>query len=360
MQPANGQTVDIPLLMPMTGVRAIDDPNTALLQGIRRRAVRACYVQAAVLVLLGCLVYTEVVDGADENLGYSGFLIVTLLLTTSFALWTHLPQLRRGKALLSRYGWRAAPARVLADKPCLVRVSLEGRELTLRLRRINPVGRQVLLRTGTVWLCGPDEQGRALARVAGSVGHAIADVTDAVPVGPPPVLTRPVSRRPGDDPGMIWARRSFHRAMLILLGVLVLLTGVGIGFLTENGSTGPGDAVFSPVLIVAVLLVVFGVGYVTGARQLARFRQAPYWLPVQVSLDSWTGQPNTSVRTGAGRIILPNGWRGYVDFPRLNFELAANMRATGVLWLAGEPVPGKPVPVGLPGFPLRGIAKIRG
>jgi hypothetical protein len=349
-------------VLPYTDGRAIDDPNTALLLRFRTSILRRMIVLIGCLAVFGAIDYVSVADSLVPGEIFIWFMTVVLLVLVVFALWLHLPQQRRGKALLSRYGWRGVPATLLADKPCLVRIALGDTALTLRLTRLNWIAKQALLRTGTLWICGPDEQGQALVRVAGSVGQALADVTNAAPTGAPPVPQRPNSQRPADDPGLAWARRAFHRSMLIILGVVVLLAGINIGILSRSGfgTLGTNAGAFGQVIAAPIMLIVLAWGYVAGFRQFRRYAAAPYWVPVQVSLDSWDGPPNMAVRTGAGRVILPNGWRCYADFPRLPLDLAANLRGTGVLWLAGDPVPGATLPIGLPGYAVRGTVKLRG
>jgi hypothetical protein len=312
------------------------------------------------VLLLAGIEALSIIAGMIPDVVVLGAVTLALGPLVVIAVVTQIPQQRRGKALLSRYGWRGAPATLLADKPCLARVGLDGAEVTLRLRRMNWIGKQALLRTGTLWVCGPDERGRALVRVAGSVGQALADVTDLVPSGVPPVLARPTGPRPADDPALIWARHAYHRGMVIIIGVLVLLTGVCVGFLTRFDFGRADSGTVGGLVAVPVMLLLIGWSYLVGLRALRRYADAPCWLPVQVSLDTWDTPATMAVRTGTGRLILPNGWHGYADFPRLPLDLAANLRATGVLWLAGEPTPGTTVPIGLPGYPLRAVVKIRG
>jgi hypothetical protein len=351
-----------PLVLPDPYGRAIDDPNTALLQRFRTRLLRRLILSVVCLLFVIALDVFAVIAGVVADAALLVALTIGLGALVGSALALHVPQQRLGKALLGRYGWRAVPANLVADKPCLARIGLDGTELTLRLTRFNRLGQQVLLRTGTLWICGPDEQGRALVRVAGSVGQALARVTDAQPTGVPPVPRSPSSPRPADDPGLIWARHVFHRSMLIILAVLVLLAGIEIGLVSRTGigNLGTlGTEAFGQLLGTPVILIVIVWGYLVGLRQFRRFAAAPYWLPVPVSLDTWDNPANMVVRTGAGRLILPGGRPAYADFPRLPLDLAANLRATGVLWLAGDPQPGATVPIGLPGYPLRGVVKIR-
>lgn len=368
MSPADGQSVtplpapDLaqpPLVFPQTNGRAYDDPNTALLHEVRGALLRRSLFGLLPLVVLGGFLLLSIVRHEIAGILFAGILLALLLVSQAYALWLHLPQLRRGKALLFQFAWRPAPATLLSDKPCLARITLDQRQLTLRLRRLNWTGRQALLRTGGLWICGPDARGRALVRVAGSVGQGIAEVTDATPTGVPPVLVHPSGPRPGDDPGLSYARRLFNRTMLVLVVIFALLDGLVAGFLSKAGFADADPGLAGWLIVQTLLLVLMCWSWFTGMRQFRRYANAPYWQPVPVSLDTWDAATNVAVRTGTGRIILPNGWRGYVEFPRLPLDLAANLRATGVLWLAGDAAPGQTVPIGLPGFPLRGVVKIQ-
>ena len=372
MPPADGQSgaplpapnpAQPPLVLPLTTGPAIEDPNTALLQQARARLVRVGFAPLfSVLVLTGFLA-SQVLQHQPVHLAVDlvvgGILVAFLLVLLIVRLWLHVPPQRRGKELLPRYPWRGVPVTVLANNPCLVRVALDGRELTLRLRRLNWLGKQVLLRTGVLWICGPDERGRALVRIAGSVGEALAEVTVAAPSGPPPVLAQPSGPRPADDPALSWIRRATNRNVVIYTAILVLLEGLTVGALSRADYTDIDPIVIGGVTGVTMALVLVIWGWWLGNSQYRRLAAAPYWQPIQVSLDTWNADINVSVRNGSGRIILPNGWRGYVEFPRLPLDFAANLRATGVLWVAGDPVPGQTVPIGLPGYPLRGVVKIK-
>jgi hypothetical protein len=364
--PADGQSVHPapapdparpPLLLPRTDGLAIDDPDTALLQQIRVRLLNGRLVS---VLIVGAFVAYAILSPQVVSSALTGFLVLLIVPSSAYLLWLHEPQRRRGKALLGRYGWRGVPATLVADKPCLVRIVLDERELTLRLRRMNWMGRQRLLRTGTLWICGPDERGRALGRYAGSVGDALADVTGAAPTGVPPILVHPSGPRPADDPVLIWYERGYRRGLLIMMAILVLLIGVGAGLLSRTDDEEFTRNLLAALAPVATVLIVIVYSAIARYQQFRRFAAATHWQAVPVSLDTWeaTGR-SLGVRTGTGRIILPGGWRCYVEFPRLPLDLAANLRATGVLWLAGDAAPGETVPFGLPGYALRGVVKIK-
>jgi hypothetical protein len=354
VQPADGQSVlplpspnpaQPPLVQPFTDALALSDPNTALLQQIRERVIRLGFVPPLLVLVVGLLVSLGAGDNQRTELIFFGVLLGLLLALMGWRLWFYWPQHRRGYALFSRYRWQAVPAVLIANTPCL--------------RRMNWYGKQALLRTGTLWICGPDEQGRALIRIAGSTAEAVADVTDAAPTGAPPVLVRPSSPRPADDPALIRLRRATNRTSLITAAILVLLDGLGVGALT-NASYNDVSPVLTGWLCGATVALVFlARGWFVAQRGHRQSVAAAQWQPVQVSLDTWEAPTNVSVRNGSGRIILPNGWHGYVEFPRLRLDFAANLRATGVLWVAGDAVPGRTVPIGVPGFPLRGVVKIQ-
>lgn len=369
MSPADGQSVtplpvndpaQPPLLLPRTDGLAIDDPDTALLQQIRTRFLRG---RLGSLLLTAAMIALAVVNRDLVSSACAGLMVLLVLPTTVYLLWLYEPQRRRGKVLLNRYSWRGARATLVAARPCLVRVVLDDdRELTLRLQRLNWVGRQRLLRTGALWICGPDERGRALVRGAGSVGEVVADIadlTDAAPKGVPPVLVHPSGPRPADDPALIWYERGYRRGLLIVVAILMLLGGVVAGVQSRSDDDALNQSLIGALVPIGIALGLLGYGAIARYVRVRRFAAATHWQAVPVSLDTWEAQRALGVRTGTGRIILPGGWRCYVEFPRLPLDLAANLRATGVLWLAGDATPGQTVPIGLPGFPLRGIVKIK-
>jgi hypothetical protein len=369
VEPADGQIAAVhqlsperpPLVLPQEHGRAIDDPNTALLERIRAGVLRRSSLVALILILFGVLMYFSVRDGQVTKSVYLGILLVALLALIALQLWLHVPHIRHGKALLSRYGWRRLPATIVSDKPCLVRVNIDGTDVTMRVRRTNRNAKQILLRTPTLWICGPDEQGRALLRLAGSVGHGLTQVTGAVPTGAPPTLIHPATPRPADEPALSWSRRIQSRALLIAMAVSLVFVGIGVGNLTWTGfDFGEIDGTaFGGSIGGLAMFILMAQGYAKARKTFRQLAQAPYWQPVPVSLDTWDRPANSALRTGSGRVILPGGWEGFVDFPRLSFDLAANMRATGVLWVAGDAAPGATVPIGLPGYPLLGRAVFR-
>jgi hypothetical protein len=363
--PADGQSVTpIPapdqaqpsLLLPKTDGLAIDDPDTALLQQIRTRFLNG---RLGSLVLTAVMVAFAVLNRQLVSTVCAGLVVILVLPATVYTLWLYEPQRRRGKALLSRYGWRGARATLVGNKPPTVRIVLDDRELTLRLRRLNWGAKQRLLRTGTLWICGPDERGRSLVRGAGSVGETVAEVTNAAPKGVPPVLAQPSGPRPADDPALIWYERGYRRGLLIVVAVLVLLGGIGAGLLSRSDDDVLTRNLIGSLVPIGIALSLVTYSAIARYGQFRRFAAATYWQAVPVSLDTWVAERSLGVRTGTGRIILPGGWRCYVEFPRLPLDLAANLRATGVLWLAGDAAPGQTVPIGLPGFALRGVVKIK-
>lgn len=365
MLPADGQSVTAvpapdpaqpPLLLPQTDGLAIDDPDTALLQQIRVRFLNG---RLGSLILTAAMIAFAVVNRQLVFTVSAGLGVILALPSTVYLLWLYEPQRRRGKAVLSRYPWRVARATLVADKPCLVRIALADGELTLRVRRLNWAAKQRLLRTGTLWICGPDEHGRALVRGAGSVGEAVAQVTNAAPKGVPPVLAHPSGPRPADDPALIWYERGYRRGLLIIVAILVLFGGIGAGMLTRSDDDELRRNLIGALVLIALALILIAYSAVARYSQVRRFAAATHWQAVPVSLDTWEAGRSLGVRTGTGRIILPGGWRCYVEFPRLTLDLAANLRATGVLWLAGDAAPGQTVPIGLPGYTLRGVVKMQ-
>jgi hypothetical protein len=342
-------------LLPHTDGLAVYDPDTALLEQIRTRLLSGRLVS---LLIVGAFVAYAILSPQITASVLAGFMVLLALPNSVYLLWLHEPQRRRGKALFQRYAWRGVPATLIADKPCLVRIVLDEQELTLRLRRMNWMSKQRLLRTGTLWICGPDERGRALVRGAGSAGEALADVTTKAPKGVPPILVHPSGPRPADDPALIWYERGYRRGLLIVMAILVLLGGVGAGLLSRSSDENLTRNLIAALAPVVTVFILVTYSAIVRYRQFRRFAAATHWQAVPVSLDTWTGS-NLGVRTGTGRIILPGGWRCYVEFPRLPLDLAANLRTTGVLWLAGDAAPGQTVPIGLPGYPLRGVVKIK-
>jgi hypothetical protein len=77
------------------------------------------------------------------------------------------------------------------------------------------------------------------------------------------------------------------------------------------------------------------------------------WVELRVALDT----PFVPRTRGVARLT---GWALHPDGRQTRFRLvadvslAANVAATGQLWLLGHPRPGKPAKSGLPGYPCVG------
>jgi hypothetical protein len=59
-----------------------------------------------------------------------------------------------------------------------------------------------------------------------------------------------------------------------------------------------------------------------------------------------------------GRAMLADGREVAFRMPKVDVSLAANVAATGQLWIAGQPRLGKTLKAGVPGYPLLGRVRL--
>ncbi|TNC20579.1 hypothetical protein [Amycolatopsis alkalitolerans] len=214
-----------------------------------------------------------------------------------------------------------------------------------------------------VWMPGPDPVGRVIVVAPGIVSPVVGRVTQAPPPSAEPLEPfAPLRDAPSDDEVL----RSFIRYSwrVLIRGALVNLAFVGWLLATYLPPLFRDESKADNVLGAATLwgLVLAACALCTNARALLRLARmsraaaAAVWTPLPVTFDR-------AVRQGAraqeltGRLHLPDGQTRSVEFRHVGSSVAAAMRISGVLWIAGEPGKGYR-PVGLPGHPTLALAKV--
>ena len=365
---------EVPAVEPAGDAPAAADPAT----GWALQALRASVLAPAVLSLIAIVVAIAIgIAGVTEVF----VLIIALagLLGLSAGAPATLRWLRwRGPAreLLDTQPWRPADvsvfhqprgrARALGSRLRVLDAS--GEPIWLSVLGLNWSGQQVLARTGRVWLVGPDDEGNVAIRSSGlAVPIAMAQVGAQQPAD---VLVEAQQRAPRRAPkarddvvvaNLLAGPRRRSRtdlvAPILLLGLAIVVL---VAILRSDHAAPRYGELIGSVLVILVLLAAFAgwrVSRLVRTSRIDRMLAAGPWRPVPVDLD---GTPDPRKQELRGNATLPDGGKVGVSVPRAGFVLAANVAATGLLWVVGEPSAGCRTVVGLPGYPLLAVATFTG
>ncbi|MFD1149400.1 hypothetical protein [Saccharothrix hoggarensis] len=337
-------------LEPRTDVPAVDDWSTRLALDEFRGSARVAGVLAVVFLVgaVGLAVFPESTPGTVAAIVVLALLgLVTGILPLAYRHET-APR-RRG--LLDR-PWRRVPATAAVGGPWeedRLLVFTDGATLVLRGTLLGIPS--LVLDRQELFLCGPDDDGRAVVRVAG--------LCRLLPVKVDEVETRPRERephlvgRPLDDPVVARAFRGFRWGTRARVWPVA---GAAVGAMTAALSAWP----LSPAgLVVGGLLIAFsavmlpGVSAIGGLYReaVAAAESASRWTPVPVTLF-----PRAADHEVAGLAQLPGG-TAVVRFPLPDLDLVANIADTGTMWMAGDG--NGVVTVGVPRLPALMIAVVR-
>ncbi|GAA4543066.1 hypothetical protein [Amycolatopsis samaneae] len=209
-----------------------------------------------------------------------------------------------------------------------------------------------------IWVLGPGTDGRAFVMLPGTLRPRRARLRSR-PVDGSAALT-PVSREPSPphrDP-VLRAHADRVGVALVWNAVFLLAFAGALSWSVLRSSAvevlGPRVAVVP--LCFAGLIVLGACWYLVLAVRLATWRPAE-WTELRIVLDKPVQVVNGAVARLAGRAVLPGGWT--VGFRmRADPSLAATIGETGRLWVIGEP--SGSTRVGVPGYPLVGIARFSG
>ncbi|HEX3786886.1 MAG TPA: hypothetical protein VHW44_03425 [Pseudonocardiaceae bacterium] len=359
----SAQPIGLPTgAFPATDRVAIDEPYTKMWFDLVVRASKRGQV-SLVITVIALLIFSVT---ATQSLGRDDFGVLVLVVFGLLAVLNGVAVLVNGRtravaeSVYPRYPWHAVAATMVSDRPFVAAVQLGPDRVHLSLRRAQPVTRQVVLRSGRLWLCGPDERGRVMARVDGLSFGVPARILDQPPAdATPPVLTEPTGPRPLDEPmlaGLL--RRQLRLGLVRYLGPAIVLA-LGVASVVVSPVYAAVGPIFLVLAVVYAVLAGLAVTRFQGIlRQSSRLlADAPGWTPVLARLDSWQAAGRV-IGPARGQVWLPDGSTATVSVPRAGIDLVANIQASGTLWVAGPPTRGSTMAVGLPGYPLLGLATI--
>jgi len=368
MTPAPGGVADV-VRPPRTDEPAIDDDTTAKL--FAHMATRAREVPWGLLtIVLGAAATGWVWSALPLVGGLVGVL-------TCFLGW----QVAVGPALAVAR-WPGPARRLLEDKAWRAVAVTSARDGVLELgdgTRVRVWGmpaavRDVVARTGRVWLVGPDTPGWLALRVDGLHTPWPARVTTRGPAdaggvrlpaaGPTGVVDglwsdptttdrrlAPVS--PLADPMVAWVRHLSSRQWGDLAFTVVWAAGLVLVVVLTSAAQ---------VWLVPLAAVV-GLGAVArsawrlrAVHRVAALLHTGQWQRADATLPSWeAGHHGRGDGTATAR--LTSGERFTVDLRAVHLDVLANTSQTESIWIAGTPAHGRTLAVGFPGYPVLATAR---
>ncbi|TDQ05064.1 hypothetical protein [Labedaea rhizosphaerae] len=359
---------EVPAVEPAGDAPAAADPATEW----ALRALRASVLAPAILSMIAIVVAIAVgLAGVAEVfvlvIAFAGVLGLSAGAPVTLR-WLHW----RGpvRTLLDTQPWR--PADVSVFRPargrtpgCRLRVlDASGEPVWLSVVGLGWSGQQVLARTGRAWLVGPDAEGNAAIRSSGlAVPIAMAQVGAQQPTD---VIVEAAQRAPRRAPKarddvvvanlLAGPRRRSRTDLVAPVLLLVLAVFVLVAVLRSNHAVPRYGEMLGWALAILAVLVAFAgwrIARLLRTSRIDRMLAAGPWRAVPVDLDGEPDPRNPQLR---GNATLPGGGTVAVSVPKAGFVLTANVAATGLLWVVGEPAAGRRTVAGLPGYPLLAVA----
>ncbi|MFF1608586.1 hypothetical protein ACFVYA_12455 [Amycolatopsis sp. NPDC058278] len=261
------------------------------------------------------------------------------------AWWLYRAYGRVPETRLKREAFRqvdvTADGLVAAGRTVGVRLP-DGRWLRVRLDEAH---RLLVAGHRRVWLLGRGP--KVFVGFSGVVRLRRATVHDGPPPGAVPMPAPAGSGSPRLDPVLTAHRHQLARDLRATAAFLLVLAAfavwVGLGFPVVGWVAWP-----------------FGAGTLLGAsvsafRAIAYRRplRADHWTELRAVLDGPVRMSRHGVARLSGLTMLADGRVVPFRLPKADPSMAANIAATGRLWIAGVPRPGA-AKTGLPGYPVLG------
>lgn len=326
---------------------AVDSLEVEIVDKQRRRLINSTVVSVVLGVVLGLLPSDPVTIAFVAILGASA----------GYSLWALLFRLLPCARLLRHPVIRLTPGPgQLLTSGAKVSVALAGPEprwVVVRLRRSQ---RTLLAGVRQMFFVGPDARGRVLVTLPGGITGRFGRIRRVPAPGSvePAVQPRPlVAAR--QDPVVT----AFLREVWLRCGWLVVvyeLCAVGIWAAGQALLDAPITGSFTTVL--AVCYAVIGLMAPLRVAVLSSAVKTKPWQELHATLYTAIEPGASGTAKAEGRVLLADG-EARIQFRRTPFDVLVNVRATERLWVLGVPERGKKVVVGLPGYPVLGLAKLR-
>ncbi|GAB3139147.1 hypothetical protein [Amycolatopsis sp. NPDC004378] len=263
----------------------------------------------------------------------------------SEAWWLHRAYAWVPETRLKREPFRqvdiAADGLVAAGRVVGVRLP-DGRWLRVRL---DEAYRLLLAGHRRVWLLGRGP--KVFVGFSGLVRIRRARIFDAPPPGAVAVPPLAGSASPRLDPVLAAHRRRIARELRVGAAFLLALAGFALWVRVDFPAVKWAALAATAVALLSAL--------VAATRSWAHSRPLPadHWTELRAVLDG----PVRMGRRGAARLsgltMLADGTVVGFRLPKADPSMAANIAATGRLWIAGVPRPGA-AKTGVPGYPVLG------
>jgi hypothetical protein len=295
-------------------------------------------------VLLAAALAMLSIDEIESRYALAGVFLLLALVSLGSLVAFHLRWGRwaeTSKALLSSIVTRRVTAEVISWQGKNVVLALDGGQLCVRAGAVHRDARQVVARTGEIWLAGPDANG------------AVVLFIDALPVpvhgqSLAAVPERMAPEAPAADLPLSYAKR-FAAMQWIPVGIFLLL----IAAFSYDVMDSEFRQVYGTFLIV---LLILSLARILPILKLPALVKAGHWQSYQATMHIWKGDPKLTGDLGV-TITYPDGGIQPVTIRHASAELVANIANTGLLWVAGTPAPGLTLAVGVPGYPIAAPAK---
>jgi hypothetical protein len=337
---------------PPTDRPAAQDTAVALMLKFHTGRRRALISMMSVFLVLGVLMI--LVEGRVEVLSGLLLLLAGWMLTTAVVVRVKLGRrlMPAVTALLENTVLGRVPARVVTWKGSTTLLAVGSGAQHLKVHMVSWGLRQIMARSGEVWLAGPDATGAAVV------------FADGMPL-PLPAQTAPGSGEPRTEPAAqvsmvaaqdampAWYARRLVRYLWFPVGLVVAVIAA---LLIELGRPGQYSlVVWVGVCCLAALLLKTLVRSADTFRLSALLRVGS-WAGYPVRIRIWRGNPRLAGELSLV-MTLPDGRELPVTIRSASNDLVANISATGVLWVAGTPEAGKLAAVGVPGHPVAAPAR---
>ncbi|MGK3199822.1 hypothetical protein [Amycolatopsis sp. MEPSY49] len=240
----------------------------------------------------------------------------------------------------------AADGLVVAGRTVGVRLP-DGRWLRVRL---DEAYRLLVAGHRQVWLLGRGP--KVFVGFSGVVRVRRARIHDAPPAGAVAVPAPVWSGSPRLDPVLTAHRRQIARELRATAAFLLVLAGFALWVRLDFPAVGWVAWPFAAGALLSAFAAVL--------RSFAHGRPLPaeHWTELRAVPD---GPVRMSRRGGAARVsgltMLADGTVVGFRLLKADASMAANIAATGRLWIAGVPRPGA-VKTGVPGYPVLGTVRL--
>ncbi|WP_290051508.1 hypothetical protein [Amycolatopsis solani] len=259
------------------------------------------------------------------------------------AWWLYRAYLRVPETRLKREAFRQVDVTVLVAAGPTVGVRLpDGRWLRVRLDEAH---RLLLAGHRRVWLLGRGQ--KVFVGFSGLVRVRRARIHQTPPPGAVAVPAPAGSGSPRLDPVLAAHRRQLARELRRTAAFLLVLAGFALWVRLDFPVMGWVAWAFATGALLGSLA--------TGLRSLAHRRPlaADHWTELRAVLDGPVRMDRRGTARLSGLTMLADGTVVAFRLPKADPSMAANIAATGRLWIAGVPRPGA-ARTGLPGYPVLG------